>query len=36
VSRGVTLVELDGEPLIGRNSIPLVAAGEHHIRVVLG
>ena len=36
VSRGVTLAELDGTPLIGRDNIPLVAAGEHHIRIVLG
>jgi cyclic beta-1,2-glucan synthetase len=36
VSRGVTLMELDGTPLIGRDSIPLVDAGEHHIRIVLG
>jgi cyclic beta-1,2-glucan synthetase len=36
VSRGVTLAELDGTPLIGRDKIPLVAAGEHHIRIVLG
>jgi cyclic beta-1,2-glucan synthetase len=36
VARGVTLTELDGQPLIGRNNIPLVVDGEHHIRIVLG
>ena len=35
-TRGVTVTELDGAPLIGRDNIPLVAAGEHHIRIVLG
>ena len=36
VSRGVTLAELDGKPLISRNNIPLVKDGEHQIRIVLG
>jgi cyclic beta-1,2-glucan synthetase len=36
VSRGVTLVELDGNPLISRDNIPLIKEGEHHIRVMLG
>ncbi|WHZ13657.1 MAG: Cyclic beta-1,2-glucan synthase [Nitrospira sp.] len=36
VSRGVTLTELDGKPLTGRDNIPLVDEGEHHIRIVLG
>lgn len=36
VSRGVTLLELDGTQLIGRDNIPLVDDGEHHIRIVLG
>ncbi len=36
VSRGVTLTELDGKPLISRNNIPLVKDGEHQIRIVLG
>jgi cyclic beta-1,2-glucan synthetase len=35
-NRGVTLTELDGAPLIGRENIPLLDAGEHHIRIVLG
>ncbi|HTL60005.1 MAG TPA: glucoamylase family protein [Nitrospira sp.] len=35
-TRGVTVTELDGASLIGRDSIPLVDAGEHHIRIVLG
>jgi cyclic beta-1,2-glucan synthetase len=35
-TRGVTVTELDGAPLIGRDNIPLVIAGEHHIRIVLG
>ena len=35
-TRGVTVTELDGAPLIGRDNIPLVDAGEHHIRIVLG
>ena len=35
-TRGVTLTELDGAPLIGRDNIPLLDAGEHHIRIVLG
>jgi cyclic beta-1,2-glucan synthetase len=35
-TRGVTLRELDGAPLIGRDNIPLVDAGDHHIRIVLG
>ncbi|MGA6826051.1 GH36-type glycosyl hydrolase domain-containing protein [Nitrospira sp. NS4] len=36
ICRGVTLAELDGQPLIGRNNIPLVTIGEHRIRIVLG
>ena len=36
VSRGVTLAELDGKPLISREQIPLVKEGEHHVRVLLG
>jgi cyclic beta-1,2-glucan synthetase len=36
VSRGVTLAELDGMPLISRDHIPLAKDGGHHIRVVLG
>jgi len=36
VTRGVTLTELDGTPLAGRDHIPLVDDGEHHIRIVLG
>ena len=35
-TRGVTVAELDGVSLIGRDNIPLVAAGKHHIRIVLG
>jgi len=35
-TRGVTVTELDGALLIGRDNIPLVDAGEHHIRIVLG
>jgi cyclic beta-1,2-glucan synthetase len=35
-TRGVTLTELDGAPLVGRDQIPLVEEGEHHIRIVLG
>jgi len=35
-TRGVTVTELDGAPLIGRDNVPLVDAGEHHIRIVLG
>ncbi len=36
VSRGVTLAELDGKPLISRDNIPLANDGEHHLRIVLG
>lgn len=36
VSRGVTLTELDGTALPPNTNIPLVASGDHHIRVVLG
>ena len=36
VSRGVTLAELDGRPLISRDNIPIVKDGEHQIRIVLG
>jgi len=36
VSRGVTLAELDGNPLITRDPIPLVKEGNHHLRIVLG
>ncbi len=36
MSRGVTLAELDGKPLISRDNIPLVKDGEHHLRIVLG
>ncbi|HWV45816.1 MAG TPA: glycosyl hydrolase family 65 protein, partial [Nitrospira sp.] len=36
VSRGVTLAELDGKPLISRDNIALVKDGEHHLRIVLG
>jgi len=36
VSRGVTLIELDAQPLVGRDQIPLATAGEHCIRIVLG
>ncbi len=36
VCRGVTLVELDGKQIIGRDNIPLIKDGEHHIRIVLG
>ena len=36
VSRGVALTELDGNPLITRDHIPLVKEGKHHIRVELG
>ncbi|MEC4889419.1 MAG: glucoamylase family protein [Nitrospira sp.] len=36
VSRGVTLTELDGQPVTGREGIPLVFDGAHRIRIVLG
>lgn len=36
VNRGVTLMELDGSPLISRDNIPLAGEGEHHLRIVLG
>jgi cyclic beta-1,2-glucan synthetase len=36
VSRGVTLAERDGKPLISRDNISLVKDGEHQIRIVLG
>ena len=36
VSRGVTLIELDGTALTAHRNIPLVVDGNHHVRVVLG
>jgi cyclic beta-1,2-glucan synthetase len=36
VSRGVTLIELDGTASTVTANIPLVDSGDHHIRVVLG
>ena len=37
VSRGITLVEMDGKPLLNSPSVPLVDDGEgHEVRVVLG
>jgi cyclic beta-1,2-glucan synthetase len=36
VSRGVTLIELDGKATTGNTNIPLVVDGEHHVRIVLG
>jgi len=36
VTRGVTLIELDSQPRIGHDNIPLVRDGEHRIRIVLG
>jgi len=36
VSRGVTLIEVDGKVSAANTNIPLVVSGNHHIRVVLG
>jgi cyclic beta-1,2-glucan synthetase len=36
VSRGVTLIEVDGKVSTANTNIPLVVSGNHHIRVVLG